>query len=109
MVPVLPGQDEDMTIKNFKIFLRTLRIQAEILLVTVDYISQSDRNHFSTWVNSLILSKKSPQTIVTFFQLSRDIEKAIELIHPECNDHPSILADVGPAVLAYGLKNVISR
>lgn len=109
---VSSGEDEEVTAKKFKTYLGTLRIRAEIVLVSIDDRDQQSRGNFSTWVNSLILSKRSPQTAVTFLQLSDNIEKAMGLIKPQnevLSTASSMLADVGPTVLVHGLQNIISR
>lgn len=112
MMLVSSGEDEEVTAKKFKTYLGTLRIRAEIVLVSIDDREQQSRGNFSTWVNSLILSKRSPQTAVTFLQLSDNIEKAMGLIKPQnevLSTASSMLADVGPTVLVHGLQNIISR
>ncbi|CAG5105719.1 Oidioi.mRNA.OKI2018_I69.chr1.g2392.t1.cds [Oikopleura dioica] len=107
-IPVAPGTDVTAAQKSFKTYFMELRINAVLVLVTVEYnqLELMDDDYVS-WVNSLILSKKSGQTGVTFLQLPNTVDTCMGFISPE-KGSASYLADLGPVVMTWGLKNVIS-
>lgn len=83
-IPVAPGTDVIAAQKSFKNYFMELRITAVLVLVTVEYdqLELMDDDYVS-WVNSLILSKKSGQTGITFLQLPNTVDTCMGFISPE--------------------------
>ena len=89
------------------------RIKAEIILARNDLLgsppTQTKKEEISLEMNRTILAYQSPKTAVSFFQLpklnSNGILNMDENVLDEIN---TILNDAGPAVLGYGLKNVMT-
>ena len=110
MVPISAGADEEAIGQKFRHYLTTLRIKSEVILVRIERQPMQNNTEFAAWVNSLLLSRHLPSSLVTFLQLPPSIATSMDLIRPKSSQPtPSILADLGPCVLAHGLRNVISR
>ena len=89
------------------------RIKAEIILARNDLLgsppTQTKKEEISLEMNRTILAYQSPKTAVSFLQLpkmnSNGILNMDENVLDEIN---TILNETGPAVLGYGLKNVMT-
>ena len=113
IIPIDGTSSQTDLFKRIKKSLDVFRIKAEIILARNDLLgsppTQTKKEEISLEMNRTILAYQSPKTAVSFFQLpkmnSNGILNMDENVLEEIN---TILNEAGPAVLGYGLKNVMT-
>ena len=110
IIPIDGTSSQADLFKRIKKSLDVFRIKAEIILARNDLLgSETKKEEISQEMNRTILAYQSPKTAVSFFQLPKMSQNGtLNMDENVLDDINTILNDAGPAVLGYGLKNVMT-